>query len=74
MNLKVKAGVQTLAFFVGMLAISYGGTLFGQLLTNAQVGVLLISIAMAFLCYVIYSVILGQLEYNEKVKELTDKE
>jgi ABC-type antimicrobial peptide transport system permease subunit len=81
MNIKVKAGLEVVGFFVGVLVVSgltrlgldYLESVYG---TNAVVdGAIfcLLAGAMYFIGGIIYDIRISQLKYKEKLEEMTKK-
>jgi hypothetical protein len=73
MNIRVKAGLIT----AGMLAVSTGGMLAVELivhvLTANQIMMLAGAGLVGVLIYILYGINLNRLEYEQKIKEITDK-
>jgi hypothetical protein len=73
MNIRVKAGLIT----AGMLAVSTGGILVLELivhvLTANQIMMLAGAGLVGVLIYILYGINLNRLEYEQKIKEITDK-
>ena len=74
MNLKIKAGLNTLGFFLSMFGASYILAYLATTMSKAQITVAIVSVVMAFFVYIIYSINLSQLEYKAKLEEITNKE
>lgn len=74
MNLKIKAGLNTLGFFLSMFVASYILAYLATTMSKAQITVAIVSVVMAFFVYIIYSINLSQLEYKAKLEEITNKE
>ena len=71
MTLKQRAAVQTLAILAAIVGGSVGITLALQALTGDQILFGLSVASIGLLIFSMYGVVLGRLEYQEKLKDLT---
>tara|TARA_R110000868_G_scaffold91504_1_gene253731 strand:+ start:363 stop:566 length:204 start_codon:yes stop_codon:yes gene_type:complete len=67
MNIKLKAALHTIAIFVAIPSLLYGGMhLLMYLFPNPKHGALFVmGLALVFLCKVVYDIILDRLKDNE---------
>jgi uncharacterized membrane protein HdeD (DUF308 family) len=67
MNIKLKASLYTLAIFVGIPSLLYGGIhLLMYLFPNPTHGALFIQgLLLVFVCKIVYDIILDRLTYKE---------
>ena len=73
MNIKIKAALQTVGILAVITSISIGVQLLVAVLTAQELSTVLAVISITFLIFGMYQMILGRLEYNQKVDEITKK-
>ena len=73
MNIKIKAALQTAGILAVITSISIGVQLLVAVLTAQELSTVLAVISITFLIFGMYQMILGRLEYNQKVDEITKK-
>jgi hypothetical protein len=73
MNIKIKAALQTAGVLAVITSISIGVQLLVAVLTAQELSTVLAVISITFLIFGMYQMILGRLEYNQKVDEITKK-
>jgi hypothetical protein len=81
MNIKVKAGLEVVGFFVGVLVVSgltrlgldYLESLYGTKAVIDGAIFCLLAGAMYFIGGIIYDIRVAQLRYKEKLEEMTKK-
>jgi hypothetical protein len=73
MNIKIKAALQTVGILAVITSISIGVQLLVTVLTAQELSTVLAVISITFLIFGMYQMILGRLEYNQKVDEITKK-
>ena len=74
MNIKLKAALQTVGILAVITSISIGVQLLVAVLTAQELSTLLAVISITFLIFGMYQMVLGRLEYNQKVDALTTVE
>ena len=74
MNLKVKAALQTVGFFALVIVASLVVTEVMSVVSAEQLKVAGIAAVAAFFAYMVYSLLLSQLEYRERIKQIANKE
>jgi FtsH-binding integral membrane protein len=73
MSLKQKALLQTIGMFALVIVVSYVVTFILANVSAATIANAFGVGSIAFLAYMFYSVTLSRLEYNAKLKEMTEK-
>jgi hypothetical protein len=73
MNIKIKAALQTVGILAVITSISIGVQLLVAVLTAQELSTVLAVISITFLIFGMYQMILGRLEYNQKVDEIAKK-
>ena len=73
MNIKIKAALQTVGILAVITSISIGVQLLVAVLTAQELSTVLAVISITFLIFGMYQMVLGRLEYNQKVDEITKK-
>ena len=73
MNIKIKAALQTAGILAVITSISIGVQLLVAVLTAQELSTVLAVISITFLIFGMYQMVLGRLEYNQKVDEITKK-
>ena len=73
MNIKLKAALQTIGFFsLGVIAYFLVKAI-ASVFTVEQLTLAGIGIAVAFITFMMYNVILSHLEYKETIKEIESR-
>ena len=73
MNVKIKAALQTVGILAVITSISIGVQLLVAVLTAQELSTVLAAISITFLIFGMYQMVLGRLEYNQKVDEIVKK-
>jgi len=73
MNIKLKAALQTAGILAVITSISIGVQLLVAVLTAQELSTVLAVISITFLIFGMYQMVLGRLEYNQKVEEIVQK-
>ena len=73
MNIKLKAALQTAGILAVITSISIGVQLLVAVLTAQELSTVLAVISITFLIFGMYQMVLGRLEYNQKVDEIVKK-
>jgi hypothetical protein len=73
MNIKIKAALQTAGILAVITSISIGVQLLVAVLTTQELSTLLAVISITFLIFGMYQMILGRLEYAQKLEEINQK-
>jgi hypothetical protein len=73
MNIKVKAALHTAGILAVITSVSIGVQLLVAVLTAQELSTVLAVISITFLIFGMYQMVLGRLEYNQKVDEITKK-
>lgn len=74
MNLKIKAGLQTVGFFVLVYVVAAVMAKVAETVTADQLKMAGIVALAALLAYTVYNILLSQLEYRERLKQVANKE
>lgn len=74
MNLKIKAGLQTVGFFVLVYVVAAVMSKVVETVTADQLKMAGIVALAALLAYTVYNILLSQLEYRERLKQVANKE